>query len=280
MFRFFRQLRQRIFSGNLAEQGRKANTPRKKTSPAGRYLLYALGEILLVVVGILIALQVDNWNEDRKKQQQAAEFRAQLREGVKTDMENIRTRVEFFEEAIRYGYQAEAELSSRDAEDTESQWQFVVQTFHASQIWNFNQVTATYNEVQNPEMTGYLGSAKLLNALQRYYNEWPLQLSVLTGGTQAYRDFIRSVIPMSLQEYMWGACYDIDVLDVQSFLPCPAPPGNKEAIERAYDEITGDTAFSRLLTRRLSTLYTRNVVYQNILLEAEALLQLLEAESL
>ena len=232
----------------------------------------------MVVIGILIALQVDNWNEDRKKHQQADEFRAQLQEGVITDMKNIRTRMEFFEKAISFGYQAEEELSAPRAEDTESQWQFVVQAFHVSQIWNFNQVTATYNEVQNPEMLGYLGSPKLLNALQRYYNEWPLQLSVLNGGTQAYRDFVRSVIPTSIQEYMWNTCYDIDVLDVQSFLPCSAPPGEREAIERTYRKIAGDTAFSRLLTRRLSTLYTRNVVYRNILMEAEALLELLQTD--
>ena len=154
-----------------------------------------------------------------------------------------------------------------------------MQAFHASQIWNFNQVTATYNEVQNPEMLGYLGSPKLLNALQRYYNEWPLQLSVLTGGTQAYRDFVRSVIPARLQEYMWDACYDIDVLDVQSFMPCSAPPGEQTSIETTYNDIAGDPAFGRLLTRRLSTLYTRNVVYENILMEAEALLGLLNTDS-
>ena len=33
---------------------------------AGRYLLYAIGEIALVVIGILIALQINNWNEERK----------------------------------------------------------------------------------------------------------------------------------------------------------------------------------------------------------------------
>lgn len=32
-----------------------------------KYLLYALGEILLVVIGILIALQANNWNEERKR---------------------------------------------------------------------------------------------------------------------------------------------------------------------------------------------------------------------
>ena len=233
-----------------------------------------------MVIGILGALQVDNWNEDGQKKQQAAEFRAQLREGIITDMENIRNRMEFFEMAISYGYKAEEELSAARAEDTEAKWQFLVQAFHVSQIWNFNQVTATYNEVQNPEMLGYLGSPELLNALQRYYNEWPLQLSVLTGGTQAYRDFVRSAIPMVLQEYLWDNCYDIDVLDVQSFIPCSAPQQEDEIIEEAHRVIARDPDFPRLLTRRLSTLYARNIVYQNILLEAEALLELLRADSL
>jgi hypothetical protein len=35
-----------------------------------KYLLYALGEIILVVIGILIALQISNWNESQKQKQQ------------------------------------------------------------------------------------------------------------------------------------------------------------------------------------------------------------------
>jgi sensor domain CHASE-containing protein len=33
----------------------------------GKYLKYAIGEIILVVIGILIALQINNWNEQRKQ---------------------------------------------------------------------------------------------------------------------------------------------------------------------------------------------------------------------
>ena len=33
----------------------------------GKYLRYAFGEVILVVIGILIALQVNNWNEYRKE---------------------------------------------------------------------------------------------------------------------------------------------------------------------------------------------------------------------
>ncbi|GAB2495465.1 DUF6090 family protein [Algoriphagus taiwanensis] len=38
----------------------------------GKYLKYALGEIILVTIGILIALQVNNWNEERKRQEEFA----------------------------------------------------------------------------------------------------------------------------------------------------------------------------------------------------------------
>jgi len=36
----------------------------------GKYLKYAIGEIVLVVIGILIALQINNWNENQKKAEQ------------------------------------------------------------------------------------------------------------------------------------------------------------------------------------------------------------------
>ena len=59
MLRIFRTLRQRLLTENKFS----------------KFLLYAVGEILLVVIGILIALQVDNWNEERRENDQ---IRAQL----------------------------------------------------------------------------------------------------------------------------------------------------------------------------------------------------------
>jgi hypothetical protein len=44
----------------------RAGKTGKPASRTGRYLKYAIGEIVLVVIGILIALSINNWNEDRK----------------------------------------------------------------------------------------------------------------------------------------------------------------------------------------------------------------------
>ena len=59
-----------------------------------RYLTYAVGEVVLIIVGIMIALQLNNWNEDRKAQAEFDEYIVQLREDVKGASENL-------EESIR-----------------------------------------------------------------------------------------------------------------------------------------------------------------------------------
>jgi len=49
MIKFFRKIRQQLLTENKFS----------------KYLLYAIGEIVLVVIGILIALQINNWNIER-----------------------------------------------------------------------------------------------------------------------------------------------------------------------------------------------------------------------
>ena len=63
MIKFFRNIRQTLMMEN--KTGKPAAMP-SAGKPAVRYLKYAIGEIVLVVIGILIALQINNWNENRK----------------------------------------------------------------------------------------------------------------------------------------------------------------------------------------------------------------------
>lgn len=50
-----------------------------------KYLLYAVGEILLVMIGILLALQVNNWNENRKLRIEEKKLLIDLKEGLISD---------------------------------------------------------------------------------------------------------------------------------------------------------------------------------------------------
>ncbi|MFH4969391.1 DUF6090 family protein [Gaetbulibacter sp. M240] len=71
MIKFFRHFRQ-----NLLSEG---NTV--------KYLKYAIGEIILVVIGILIALQINNWNEDRKIEDIKQNYYQQLIADMEADKE-------------------------------------------------------------------------------------------------------------------------------------------------------------------------------------------------
>ncbi len=54
-----------------------------------KYFKYAIGEIVLVVLGILIALQINNWNEDRKERAQEQELLLQLQSEFQSNLEQL-----------------------------------------------------------------------------------------------------------------------------------------------------------------------------------------------
>jgi len=81
MIKFFRKIRQKVLIENKFS----------------KYLLYAIGEIILVVIGILIALQVSNWNEQKKIDKSIIDHLVILKENLKEDqiqLNELRTTME------------------------------------------------------------------------------------------------------------------------------------------------------------------------------------------
>ena len=66
----------------------------------GKYLKYAIGEIILVVVGILIALSINNWNQSKKQDIAEIEFIAGVRNDLIQDKEYIKVVLELMEPKI------------------------------------------------------------------------------------------------------------------------------------------------------------------------------------
>jgi len=73
MIKFFRNIRQKLLSENKA----------------GKYMAYAFGEIVLVVIGILIALQINNSNEQEKRLQKEVEVLHLFQEALQTDLKKF-----------------------------------------------------------------------------------------------------------------------------------------------------------------------------------------------
>ena len=70
MIKFFRKIRYDLMEKN-------------KT---GKYLKYAIGEIVLVMIGILLALQINNWNQNQKETSLELDILKEVRNGLTTDL--------------------------------------------------------------------------------------------------------------------------------------------------------------------------------------------------
>jgi tetratricopeptide (TPR) repeat protein len=77
MIKFFRKIRQ-----NLLNEG--------KTS---KYFKYAIGEIVLVVIGILIALQINTWNENRKSEDVINNYYTQILQDLAKDHKSVNNQI-------------------------------------------------------------------------------------------------------------------------------------------------------------------------------------------
>ena len=85
MIKFFRKIRQRLLSQNRFS----------------RYFVYAVGEILLVVIGILIALQVNNWNEERNQRQVELKYFYNLKNDLLADNESLNLLIDLANDKVK-----------------------------------------------------------------------------------------------------------------------------------------------------------------------------------
>ncbi len=84
MIRLFRKIRHKLLSGNNY----------------GIYILYAAGEIVLVMVGILLALQIDNWNELKKEADLERKVLNELKVSLQRNVDHLNRGIEWNKEAI------------------------------------------------------------------------------------------------------------------------------------------------------------------------------------
>lgn len=97
MLTFFRNIRKKLIEH--PSKGGTGDNVRK-------YLLYALGEIILVVIGILIALSINNWNKERQTQKELAQYLNTIKSNLVDDGIVLDSLVSRREDIVQYSKKA------------------------------------------------------------------------------------------------------------------------------------------------------------------------------
>lgn len=136
-----------------------------------KYLLYAIGEILLVVIGILIALQINNWNENKKESFRALTLLENLVEEIKQDSIYFNNVYEvekntFLKSAeLLFDIHSNPELKVKD--DSVMPMAFRLACFTPVIKFSDN----AYKELTSSDLLNRIKSEKLKRDLHEYYSQ-------------------------------------------------------------------------------------------------------------
>ncbi|WP_455169912.1 DUF6090 family protein [Aegicerativicinus sediminis] len=162
----------------------------------GKYLVYAIGEIFLVVIGILIALQVNNWNENQKEFQRSIKLLQNLKE-------------ELFQDSMYFNnvYTAEKDLFLQASEELFRihNPDYILQPGDSTVKLAFRYACFTpvikysdnaYNELMSSDLINQISSEGLKHNLHEYYG----QVKFLNSYSEQSFQLSNSLI-MELAEY-------------------------------------------------------------------------------
>ena len=94
----------------------------------GKYFKYAIGEIILVVIGILIALQINNWNENRKERAQEKELLEQLQSEFQSNLEQLDQKTDIRNQMISASLKLLHYIDNPETRHTDSVIKYITHT--------------------------------------------------------------------------------------------------------------------------------------------------------
>jgi hypothetical protein len=153
MIKFFRKIRQKTLTENKF----------------GKYLTYAIGEIILVVIGILIALAINNWNENRKLKAQELASMQEIVENLEYDIVRCENNISK-NLIIIQGLDSLKTSVSNTIDEKDETINIYYYTLKYSLDYNKAVLNkSAYDELMTSTLTKSIDNRKLISSLSDYY---------------------------------------------------------------------------------------------------------------
>lgn len=223
MIKFFRRIRQKQLSENKFS----------------KYLLYAIGEIVLVVIGILIALQLNTWKDD----QQNKKIELQYLDGIVANLERDITELKGLlrRDSITFDAYTNILMPFKDPSIQVYTPTFIGRTIARSQYTHqFDGNSIVFEDMKSSGKINFIKSDALRFALLEYYNDSESFSNTHKNNNiiinqlkdEAFTDNVdlNSLIERFIFKGKWSA--ELDPLDLSFFLKKKNDPAVKQFANR------------------------------------------------
>lgn len=155
-----------------------------------KYLLYAVGEILLVVIGIIIAIQANNWNIERAKQKELRFELGKVIVNLQLDMEVIQQQMETNMDVIT---NLDSSLIILKNPDAYSKSHFLTTFFPVNWVVEFNSNKVSYTYLSSTGRLQSIRNPSLIDSLLQYYNSEdykPVEFAIVNHTRDVIRPYL------------------------------------------------------------------------------------------
>lgn len=169
-------------------------------------------EFAIVVVGVFLGLQVQNWNQERAERDAAVIYHGRLIEEIRRNEHNLVTRRDYYREVRKHAERTLAALQQHERSQAELDGKFVVDAYHASQRWLLSVDRGVYDELIS---SGVMNTVLDPESRTRLTNYYVIFAGILTSVTDdiTYRNLVRTHLPIAIQRDIEAVSGDHVVVD-------------------------------------------------------------------
>ena len=220
-----------------------------------------VGEFVFIVLGVLSALMVDAWIEQRNDDELRQQYLVRLSADLETDLQNLEYRISFFNAVQSFGLQTIERLRTGEAINREA----ISAAFYASEVFPFQPVKNTYVDLQSTGNLRLLREVDVRLALTMYYNQDAnLANAFGTATTQVYRRVVRGIIPWEIQAVIKEECATAGDMNriPTGFQPCPLHDVSTKVANDVFSALRDYPRIVEILTHRVSEVSTMIFLYK------------------
>jgi hypothetical protein len=159
-------------------------------------------ELVIVILGVFIGMQVNNWNEARAHRAGERAFLLQLREEIASNATAVDYQLRYVDEMVASGRRALAYLKGGKDCMTGCE-ESLIDFFHASQIWGTSYDFTRYREAQRLGFPSNLATRDAVQSFYLFIDGWGL----VNATPPAYRERVRGYFTLEASTALWGGCH-------------------------------------------------------------------------
>ena len=229
-------------------------------------------ELIVVIIGVFIGIQVSNWNDARLDRIRAHSYLERIRSDLDTDILSYQDRLRFWRQVSDYGALGLGFANDGDLKGLHEQ-DLLLAYFQASQVALFYTTRSTYDELKSGGERGLISDLELRKQLAVYYTNAD---NPVLNERPAYREHLRGLIPLRIQNHIWEECYRSNG-DSQTLLDCD-PAVDPEEAARLVAMISGNSQLMSELRYWMSTMRVARLIGSDRLEFARELRQMVNSQ--